>query len=147
MTLPTIEKVKSIVLLHKLLIQKAIVGIRATTYQFRSSVENLEKYMGTINPNIELLNMHVKNSGESLIARGETVDVLIMKLFKGYISTLDNKLVEYIDNKEDFYLDGKDFDPDELIQVALNKKIIERNTGNVALHQWSNINLQLSQPN
>ena len=85
--------------------------------------------MGTVNSNIELFNMHVKNSREGLIARGETVDDLIMKLFKGYKATSDTKFVEYIDKKEEAYLDGKDFEPDELMQVALNKYILRKEKG------------------
>ena len=127
--LSTGVKVKSAALLYKLLMQKAIVDTRATTYQFRSSLDNLENYMGTVNSNIELFNMHVKNSREGLIARGETVDDLIMKLFKGYKATSDTKFVEYIDKKEEAYLDGKDFEPDELMQVALNKYILRKENG------------------
>ena len=127
--LPTKAKVKSAALLYKLLIQKAIVDTRATTYQFRSSLDNLENYMGIANSNIELFNMYVKNSREGLIARGETVDDLIMELFKGYKATSDTKSVEYIDKKKEAYLDGKDFEPDELMQVALNKYILRKENG------------------
>ena len=49
--------------------------------------------MGTVNSNIELSNIHVKNSREGLFARGETVNDLIMKLFKGYKDTSDTKFV------------------------------------------------------
>lgn len=70
MTLPTKEKVKSAALIYTLLIQKAIVDTRATIYQFRSSLDSLENDVRTINSNIELFNMHVKNSREGLMARG-----------------------------------------------------------------------------
>ena len=69
MTLPTKEKVKSAALIYTLLIQKAIVDTRATIYQFRSSLDSLENDVRTINSNIELFNMHVKNYREGLMAR------------------------------------------------------------------------------
>ena len=41
-----------------------------------------------VNSNIELFNLRVKNDVERLRARGETVDDLIMKIFKGCVCDL-----------------------------------------------------------
>ena len=80
--------------------------------------------MGTINSNIELFNLHVKNAKEGLTARGESVNDLLLKLFKGYKATADTNFVEYMKKKEEAYLEGKGFDADELMQLALNKYTI-----------------------
>ena len=74
--------VKSSALLYKLLMKKAIVDTRATTFQFCSSLDNFENYMGTINSNIELFKLHVKNSKEGLTARCKSVNGLLLKLLK-----------------------------------------------------------------
>ena len=63
---------------------------------------------------------------EGLKARGEIIDDLPLKLFKGYISTSDSKFVEYTEKKEDGYMDGKDIDGDLLMQLALNKYTIRK---------------------
>lgn len=52
--------------------------------------------MANIGSNIELFNLHVKNSREDLKARGEIVDELILKLFTGYKAAEDSEFVEYI---------------------------------------------------
>ena len=78
----TEKTVTSAALLYKLLMKKVIVDTRATTYQFRSSLDNFENIMGTINSNIELFNQHVKNTKEGLTARGESVNDLLLKLLR-----------------------------------------------------------------
>ena len=78
-----VKKSPSTALLYKILIQKAIIDTRATTYKFRISLNNLSTYMGTVNSNIELFNHHVKNAVEGLSSQGETVNDLCMKLFQG----------------------------------------------------------------
>ena len=41
-------------------------------------------------------------------------------LFKGYRAATDSKFVEYIETKEELYLNGGDMDEDTLILLALN---------------------------
>ena len=48
----TITGVKVASLLYKLLMAKAIVDTRATTYQFRNNLANLDNYMTSVNSNI-----------------------------------------------------------------------------------------------
>ena len=79
-----VKKVPSTAPLYKILMQKAIIDTRATTYKFRTSLNNLSTYMGTVNSNIELFNHHVKNSVEGLSSRGETVNDLCMKLLREF---------------------------------------------------------------
>ena len=97
----TVEKTKIASLLYKLLMSKAIVDIRATNYQIKHNLANLENYMGNTNSNIELFHLHVKNSMEGLKARGEKANDLIMELFKGYKAASDSTFVEYIERKEE----------------------------------------------
>ena len=113
--------VQSAALLYKLLMAKAIIDTRATTYQFRSELSTLEAYMGTVGSNIELFNLHVRNARMGLKARGQSADDLILNLFKGYRAAADSKFVEYIETKEELYLDGGDMDEDTLMLLALNK--------------------------
>ena len=61
--------VKVASLLFKLLMAKAIVDTRATTYQLRHNLSNLDNYMSTVNSNIKIFNVYVKNSVEGLNAR------------------------------------------------------------------------------
>ena len=79
-----VKKVPSTAPLYKILMQKAIIDTRATTYKFRTSLNNLSTYIGTVNFNIELFNHHVKNSVEGLSSRGETVNDLCMKLLREF---------------------------------------------------------------
>ena len=117
---------ESAALLYKLLMSKAVVDTRATTFQFRHYLDTLDEYMINVGSNIELFNMHVKNVKEGLKARGEIIDDLPLKLFKGYRATSDCKFVEYIEKKEEEYMDGKDMDEDLLMQLALNKYAIRK---------------------
>ena len=48
--------------------------------------------MTSVNSNIEMFNIHVKNTVEGLKARGESVDDLMMLLFKGYKAASDSNL-------------------------------------------------------
>ena len=65
--------------------------------------------MGTVNSNIELYNLHARDAHEGLLTRGEIVDHLVMKIFKGYKSASDNNFVEYIAKKEEDYLEEKEY--------------------------------------
>ena len=57
----------------------------------------------------------------SLRARGQSTEDITLNLFKGYRAAADSKFVEYIETKEEFYLDGGDMDEDALLILALNK--------------------------
>lgn len=78
--------------------------------------------------------MHVKNSREGLKARGQTVDDLMLKLFSGYRAATDSKFVEYIETKEELYLDANDQDEDKLMELALNNYIMRKKTNNGKFH-------------
>ena len=62
----TVQDVKVASLLYKLLMAKAIVDTRVTTYQSRNNLANLDNYMTSVNSKIEMINIHVKNTVEGL---------------------------------------------------------------------------------
>ena len=111
----TEDYVKSSALLYKLLTKKAIVDTRATTSQFCSSLDNFQNYMGTINSNIELFNLHVKNSKEGLTARCKPVNGLLLKKIESYKATANTNFLEDMEKKKEAYLEGKNFDSDKII--------------------------------
>ena len=125
-----VKKVLSLALLYKLVMQKVIIDRRATTYKFRTSLNNLSTYMGTVNSNIELFNYHVKNAEKGLSARGETVNDLCMKLFQGCKACVYTNFEDYIKKKEEDYLDGAEVRSASLTQLALNKYILRTDTKN-----------------
>ena len=85
--------------------------------------------MGTVNSSIELFNHHVKNAEEGLSARGETVNNLCMKLCQGYKACTNTNFVDYINKKEEDFLDGVEVESASLMQLALNKYILRKENG------------------
>ena len=83
-------------LFFKLLMQKAIIGMRATATHLRKNLTNLDTYMTTVNSNIEKFNQYVKVNVEGLRARGERTDDLMINLFKAYQVASDAVFVQYI---------------------------------------------------
>ena len=55
--------------------------------------------MFTVNTNIELFNIRIKNFDVGLKIREEAVDDLLTILFRRYKFTVDSKFVEYIETK------------------------------------------------
>ena len=117
---------QSATLLYKLLMAKSIIDTVVTTYQSRNQLGSLEEYMTSVNSNIELYNMHVRSSTEGLKARWQTIDDLTLKRFRGYKVASDSKFVDYIEKKEESYLDGEAIEDDALVQLALNKYDIRK---------------------
>ena len=117
---------QSATLLYKLLMTKSIFDTVAIAYQLRNQLDSLEKYMTSVNYNIKLYNMHVRSSTEGLKARGQTIDEFTLKQFRGYKVASDSKFVDYIEKKEESYLDGEAIEDDALMQLALNKYAIQK---------------------
>ena len=55
-------------LLFKLLMQKAVIGMRAIYYYLRENLTNLETHTETLNSNIDTFNQHVMVTVEGLDA-------------------------------------------------------------------------------
>ena len=118
----------SAILLHKSLMQRAIVDTRSTSSNFRTCLSSLDTYMPVVNSNIEKFNSYVSNCIQGLEARGETSEDLLDNLFKGYKVASDRTFVQYIEMKETEYFDGADIVPDKLMRLAENKyaSLVER---------------------
>ena len=83
-------------LILKLIMNKIIINIRATSVVFRSDRSNLDSFMSSCNSNIETFDTHVNHAVGSLQARGEKLDDLMTNLFKGYKVASDIKFVARI---------------------------------------------------
>ena len=118
------------ILLHKSLMQKAIVDTRSTSSNFRTNLSSLDSYMPLVNSNISKFNEYVSTCIIGLEARGETSEDLLDNLFKGYKVAADAAFVQYIEQKETDFFDGADLTPDNLMLLAENKYAsrVERNT-------------------
>ena len=125
----TIDGVESASLLFKLLMSTSNVDTWARTYQLCTSLDNLDNYMGTVSSNIKLYNLHVRDAHEGLLVRGQKIYHLVMKIFKGYKAASDNNFVEYVFKKEEDFMEGMDYDADELMQLALNKYTMRKENG------------------
>jgi hypothetical protein len=88
-------------LLFKVIMGKAVVDNRATASFYRNNLLELDSYMSTINGDVALFNHYVKQQVYNLKARGETVNDLLLNLFKGYRATSDSKFSRYIMDKQD----------------------------------------------
>ena len=49
---------------------KVVTGIRVTTSHLREYPASLDQDMTTINPNVEVLNLHIKENKHGLSGRG-----------------------------------------------------------------------------
>ena len=114
-------------LLFKLLMQKAIINMRATTSLLCENLSSLDTYMAMVNSNIEEFNKYIKMNYKGLTSHGKSCDDLMINLFKGYQSASNNEFVRYIKQKKDSYNDGKDIEPEQLMMLVLNKyKILKK---------------------
>ena len=86
-------------LLIKVLIRDSYLDTNATTSGIRSKLANLHNYLPTVEHDISLLNMYVKNQVYSLRARGEHTSDLLMNLFKAYMISSNEDFVRYIEKK------------------------------------------------
>jgi hypothetical protein len=76
--------------------------------------------------------LHVQSLLEALNARGETTTDLLTFLFKGYKAAKDEKFVEYIEKKEEYYEEGNDLGANKLMSLAKTKWSIRKQK-----HLWN----------
>lgn len=119
-------------LLYKLLMQKAIVDIRATGSLLRSNLIELDSYMSSIKSDVQAFNNHVKLNYEGLKTRGEECPDLMIHLFKAYQAVTDKEFLTYIRLKKIAYDDGTAMTPEELMDTASAKFTMIKNQG-----QWN----------
>jgi hypothetical protein len=104
------------------IINKAAINTRSTTTHVRTSLSSLDRYILTIDCDIHLLHLHVKQLKRDLVARGETSSDILFNLFKGYAAVKDLEFKEYIKAKKSAYEDGTlDLEEETLMNLAQNK--------------------------
>ena len=116
-------------LLFKLLVQKAVVDVRATATLMRTNLTELVKYMELVNCDISKFNQYVKLNHEGLHARGESCPDLMIHLFNAYLSVKDKQFKTYMNLKKIAYDDGTNFTPEQLMSLALGQYTIISNSG------------------
>lgn len=105
----------------KVLIRELHIDTLYTVRAIRTKLTNLDAYMNSVNSDVRKFIMHVRELLLSLHARGETTSDLLPNLFKGLKAAKDKKFVQYIEQKESDYDEGKGIDSHELMQLALNR--------------------------
>ena len=75
------------------------------------------------------LNKYIKQLLTNLNARGEVTNDLLVNLFKAYLAVNDKEFFGYNDAKKDGYVEGKEFTPDELMNLAANKFKLLKESG------------------
>ena len=105
----------------KVIIREAHIDTKATTNHIRTSLNNLDKYIVTIDSDIEKFNHYVKVQLDALAARGETTHDLLCNLFSAYKAASNQAFVEYIGKKQDQYEEGEELEATHLMRLALNK--------------------------
>jgi len=108
-------------LLLKVIVQKSHIDTRATVTVIRTRLSSLDAKIADFSDDIVEFNKYVKTQRTNLEARGEKTLDLLVNLFKGYKSVADQAFVRYIETKEDEYNEGKDFSPEELMEIAETK--------------------------
>jgi hypothetical protein len=105
---------------------KVIIGIShidtstmATVSQLRTRLSLLDSYMVSVQSDVDKFNLYVQMCLESLFARGETTQDLMVNLFKGYNKASDKAFRDYISKKEDLYEEGSPITTDDLMTYAL----------------------------
>ena len=104
-----------------MIIRESHLDTNATTQSIRTKLSNLDRYIVTIGNDITKFNGYVKGLVYSLAARGERTEDLLLNLFKGYQAVTDRTFLKYIAGKQEKYKEGKQYSPDQLMQLADNK--------------------------
>ena len=118
-------------MLFKLIVSIVYVDTKATTTYIIESFIGLDKYMQSINSNVEKFNLYVKEKRNELAARGNKCDNLIHYPFRGY-QAVDNKpFSEYIARKKAAYHDESDktINNETLMTLALQQYKVLKQTG------------------
>jgi hypothetical protein len=117
-----VDGMASGVSLLKVIIRESYLDTIASSNMCRLALSNLDKYILTIGSDIEKFNAYVKTLLNSLKARGERTEDLMVNLFKGYLNASDKAFVAYIEKKKDDWEDDTaQFTVDSLMLIAVNK--------------------------
>ena len=87
--------------------------------------------MLSVDSDIRVFNQHVRIIRQGLTCRGESIDDLMVHLFRGYLQARDANFRQYLERKKESWEEGTDFTPDELMTWALNKYTLLKSR-----HKW-----------
>ena len=120
------------VALLKVIIRESHLDTNATTNQIRTKLSSLDTYIITINSDIGRFNQYVKLLLQSLTARNQTTNDLLINLFKAYGAVSDEVFRAWLLRKQDDHEEGNELTPDELMMAAKNKydTMVEKGTWN-----------------
>jgi hypothetical protein len=116
-------------LLKKIIIRESHLDTNATTVSIRKKLSSLDTYILTTGCDITRFNGYVRLLIDSLAARGEsTQDLLLTNLFKGYQAASDKVFIDYIGRKLEKYgrklekyEEGEPITFETLMQLGKNK--------------------------
>jgi hypothetical protein len=120
------------ILLLKVIVCESHIDTNATTTYIQDQLSRLDEFLPLIDYDIGKMNLRVQSLIEALNARGETTTDLLTNLFKGYKAAKDEKFVEYIEKKEEYYEEGNDLGANELMSLAKTKWSIRKQK-----HLWN----------
>ena len=84
----------------------AQIDTRSAASHLRETLSRLDKYIVTVDYNIETFNQYVAAQRSALLGRGETSNDLLVNFFKTYLLVPDVTFTNYIQNQKDDYDDG-----------------------------------------
>ena len=118
--------------LLKVIIRESHLDTNATTSQIRTKLSSLDNYITTVDCDIGRFNQYVKLLVQSLTARNQSTNDLLINLFKGYSAVSDQVFRTWLSRKQDDHEEGETITPDELMQAAKNKydAMVEKGTWN-----------------
>ena len=102
----------------KLIIQSCTIEGRSTVAAIRDSLGTLPAYMAKVGCDIGKFNEYVRELRDSLLQRGEESQDILNNLFKAYLTVREPSFNEYMRLQNMNYIDGKDFEVDQLMDVA-----------------------------
>lgn len=131
--MPTKRKIKSGVMLLKVIIRESHIDTNTMTSQIRTNLSELDQYMTSINSNISVFNENVRIQVQSLAARGQTTSDLLINLFKGYAVASDQEFRTYVARKQQDHDDNSNpTTAEQMMQLTKNlyDKLKMKNTWN-----------------
>ena len=102
----------------KLIIQSCTIEGRSTVAAIRDSLSSLPAYMATVGCDIGKFNQYVRELRDSLLQRGEESQDILNNLFKSYLTVREPSFNEYMRMQNINYIEGKDFNVDQLMDAA-----------------------------
>ena len=113
----------------RVVIREVYTDTNATLVRIHRQLQDLPKYMDTINNDVEKFNLYVEDLEAQLAARGHRSTELLTHLFTAYSGVKDSVFVRYIEAKQNDYDEGKDITTQELMATALAKFHTRKDAG------------------